>query len=374
MDLRSSPISGVEPGGAAACEEQGTPPGWARWVARISLVIALVAMGATIWAVGPATLVGHLRAIGWWFAGILALEVVITFFDARALYVLACDREQQGFGQVLFAQIAGRGVNAVTPAGALGEATKVSLLTRAMSTERAVASVQFINMTSGILQLSAVAIGAPLTALLLPLPSPFRIALIATGVIAAVIAIGLFVLVRRGMLASLVGAAVKLRIVSTKRREKWRKKLADIDERLCGTRDAHGRRMATIYIACSKVVSWCSVWITLGAAGYWAGPGMIAALVSAGVVLGWIATVVPLGLGVSETGNYALFTALGVPPAFGVALAVARRINQIFYAAIGFTLLATWRASSRAAARLRGRRTTRGGAHVRSPAPVSGAE
>jgi len=376
MDDRTSPGTAVEPGGVEVCEPQVAPPGWAQWVSRISLVAAVVALGATLWAVGPGTLVGHLRTIGWWFAGILALEGVITALDARALYVLACDRGQAGFGHVLFAQIAGRGVNVVTPGGALGEATKVSLLTHSMSTDRAVASVLFINLASGVIQMALVAVGAPLTAVLLPMPPAFRALLIAAGVIAAVGALAITLLVRRGMLSSLVGAGVALRVVSRKRREKWQAKLHAIDERMQGARDRHGRHMAILYTALSKLVTWASVWLTLAAAGYTASAGEIAALLSAGVVLGWVATVVPLGLGVSETGNYGVFTALQAPPAYGVALALARRVNHLVYACIGFTLLAMWRVSARAKARIRERRRpTKGVADgtVRNPAPVRGA-
>ena len=63
-------------------------PGWARWVSRISFVVALVAMIATIWAVGLGTIADHMRAIGVWFAAIVALEVLSTFFDARAIHAM----------------------------------------------------------------------------------------------------------------------------------------------------------------------------------------------------------------------------------------------------------------------------------------------
>src|SRR5688500_1706852 len=113
-----SPSLHVEPGGAAdACDQESAPPGWARWVQRISLAIAVVAMAIAIWSVGPSTLLGHLLHIGWWFAVLIAIEGVITLLDAGAVHSLACDRGAGGYRGVLFAQIAGRAVNMVTPAG-----------------------------------------------------------------------------------------------------------------------------------------------------------------------------------------------------------------------------------------------------------------
>jgi uncharacterized protein (TIRG00374 family) len=368
-----------EPGGATVSPQaEGAPPGWARWVSRISLAIALVAFVATIWAVGPRTVLAHLVAIGGWFAAILALEAVITMLDARAIHVLARDGDRGGYGRVLFAQIAGRAVNLVTPAGAIGEATKASILTESMPTSRAVAAVLYVGLVSAIFQLAVVAVGAPLTALLLPLPAALRWGLIATSVIATAIAVTLAILVRRGMLSSLVGAGVRLRLVSRRRRTKWHARLARIDDRLRGS-EGPGRRAAVAYVITSKVLGWASIWAILSATGYLASVGEMAALLSAGVVIGWVATIVPMGVGVTESGNFTLFRALGAPPAHGVALALTRRIIHLVFAALGFVLLALWRASANARRRLRARSQRKRSTHVdtvhhRHADPVVGAE
>lgn len=359
------PSPGDEPGGATGSCEENAPPGWARWVSRISLVIALVAFAVTIWTVGIGALLSHLRAIGWWFVAILALEGAITALDALAIHRVACEKQDTGYGAVLFAQIAGRAVNLVTPASTLGEATKASMLSTTMGTSRAVAAVLYIALVSGIFQLAVVAIGAPLTALLLPLPTSLRVALIATALIAAAIAATLAILVRRGMLSSLVAAGGRLHLVSKKRRDRWRARLRAIDDRLRGTRGG-GRRVAVLYVIASKILTWVSIWVVLAAIGYYASVGEIAALLSAGVVIGWIGTIVPLGVGVTESGNYALFRAFGAPPAIGVALAVARRIVHLGFAGIGFVLLAVWRASSTARRRIRARTRSKGVAHAQT--------
>jgi hypothetical protein len=342
-----SPPAANEPGGAGGSStDDAAPPGWARWVSRISLVVALIAMTATIWAVGPGEIVAQLLAIGAGFVVIVAIEATSTVLDARAIYAVTRDHRELGFGRVLMAQIAGRAVNAVTPGGNLGEATKASVLTGSTSTTRAVAAVLFCGLASVIVQLAVIAIGAPLTAILLPLPAALRGALIGTGLLAGAVAVGLAILVRRGMLSSLIRVAVGLRLVSARRRARWRDKLATIDDRLRGA--GGGRRAAVVYVIASKLLTWGSLWLIVAFAGYRMSIGELAALLSAGVVLTWISTLVPLGLGVTESGNYALFSALGAPPAFGVTLALARRVNQILYAAIGFTLLATMRVSATA--------------------------
>lgn len=334
------------PGDATgSCETQGASPGWARWISRISLVVAVIATGVTVWAVGPHVLVDRLRSIGPWFVAIVALEGVITVIQAMAIHALACQHGEP-FGPVVFAQVAGRAVNAVTPTGSLGEATKMSVLTRSMPTSRAIASVLFYDIASAVVSLVVIAIGAPLTALLLPLPTAVSVMLTVTGVLAAGAALVLGWLVRRGMLASLVALGARLHLVSKKRRARWKERVAKVDVILQDTH-AHGRRRAIALVIVSQALTWGSIWMVLAASGFRASPGELAAMVSAGVVLGWISSVVPLGLGVAESGNYALFSALGAPPSYGVTLALARRINQIVFAGIGFALLGTWGAVAR---------------------------
>lgn len=333
-------------------DDDDAKPAWVTWASRALIVIALVAMGATIWMVGPRTILSHLQTIGWWFAAILAIEVVITMLDAAAVYSVARGKDDAvNYSHVLVAQVAGRAVNAVTPGGSLGEALKASVLTEAIPTNRAVAAVIYCNLASLIYSLLLVAVGAPLTALFLDLPQAFTIGLVVAGILAAVAAVGLAILVRRGMLSSLVGVGAKLGVISKKRQRRWKKRLDNIDERLSGTAGGHRRKVAAGFVLCSKLLTWASMWLILAAAGYQASPGEIAAMLSAGVVLGWLGAIVPMGLGVAEGGNYALFHALGAPPTFGVALALARRVNQIIYAAVGFAVLGIWRLTTRGVVR-----------------------
>ena len=60
-------------------------------------------------------------------------------------------------------------------------------------------------------------------------------------------------------------------------------------------------------------------------------------LISAGVVLGWLGSLVPMGLGVSESGSYGVFSLIGAPATVGVSLALAGRVRQIIIAGLGFT-------------------------------------
>src|SRR5262245_16006633 len=97
-------------------------PTWARWVTRVSLTLALVALVLTIRGTGnPSglrtglqTLATYFRRIGWWWIAVGIFEVAITTLDALAIRAFLSP-EQAGvrLRSTVLAQLAGRAVNAV---------------------------------------------------------------------------------------------------------------------------------------------------------------------------------------------------------------------------------------------------------------------
>lgn len=326
-------------------------PAWLRWVTRIVLLAGAIGLIATVYLVGPATILAQLRAIGPWFAVLIAADVAMTSLDAAAIHGLTRGTGAPPYARVVIAQLAGRAVNAVTPGGNLGEALKASILSEQTKTARVVAAVMYCGLCSLCISLAMVAVGAPATAVLMDLEPPARIALCVGGLASAAVMIALIMLVRRGMLASVVAVAARLRLVSRKRRKAWAARLADIDVRLGRDGDHRGRTQAILLVLLSKTLGWGTTWLTVAVVGYTLELPELTALLSAGVVLGWMSTVVPMGLGVSEGGNYALFAMIGAPASLGVSLSLSRRVMQVLLAVVGFSVLALYRLSQRIAAR-----------------------
>ena len=108
--------------------------------------------------------------------------------------------------------------------------------------------------------------------------------------------------------------------------------------------------------------------------------GFVAAYTVGGFVIYMTSSLVPMGVGISEGGNYALFRALGENPARGVTLVLARRVTLIMYAAIGLVLVtasetvqrARERQIERAATERRDLRPPRGPARTGAPPSSSG--
>jgi len=311
-------------------------PRWLMWVTRVSLVVGLIALVATIVIVGPSAIMHYLRAIGWFLIVIVAVELISSVLDGTAVYYMA---RGPTWREAVVAQIAGRGVNSITPGGNLGEAVKVGLLSRRGSTRRAVAAVMYVGLVAVVMAFGVIAIGSAVTPFLFDMPAVAKVGLFLGAAAAVGIGFGIVWLLSHGMLAKLANMLARLHLISRKRREKWNETLSDVDARLSGHSDGEHRRKAIACIAASQLLQKTLSYLTVLAAGYHLSPGQFLALLSAGVLVGWISTIIPMGLGISEGGNVALFTLIGAPASLGLALALARRVNQVVFAAIGFFVL-----------------------------------
>ena len=329
-------------------------PTWARWVTRISLVVGVLALIFTVYKTGPHTIVSYFRRIGWWWFAVAALEVVITSLDAVAIRAfLSPDQHRVRLRSAVLSQLAGRSVNAVTPSGNLGEAVKVSVLTDFVSNSQAVATILLYNIVSFNVELVIAAIAAPFLAILVPMPTGLRWVIGVTGIVCLAISIGLYALVQRGMIASIAKLPVKLHLVSHAWFERWEPKLRSVDDKLrlvAGARK-RDRLLGIGAVTLSRLTSMTLSLIVLHAVGGPITVGFVAAYTVGGLVIYLASSLVPMGLGISEGGNFWLFRALGENPAWGVTLVFARRVTLIVYAAIGIVLVTASETVQRARSR-----------------------
>jgi uncharacterized protein (TIRG00374 family) len=335
-------------------------PTWTRIFTLISVVIAIGALALTIWSVGPRTLLSQLKAIGWGFAAVIVIECLITLCDSAALSsFLGIGGRRPSYFQVVRAQLAGRAINAVTPMASLGEATKATTLMQRTGSRRAIAAVFHYNLANVAIRLATIAIGAPICALALDLPHALEVALFAGGAIAGALVIAGALLARRGMLVSFVDAVRTLRVISAERAARWRKKMLEIDRYQPKHARARARWIPFSWLVLSRLLSVASMWAVLASVGYIAGPGTIAAIATGGAVITMVASIVPMGLGISEGSNAALFLALGAPASLGVTMVLGGRITLIAHAVVGLTLIGASSAVEHGTQQLRHWRTLR---------------
>jgi uncharacterized membrane protein YbhN (UPF0104 family) len=317
----------------------------------VAAIIAAIALVITLSRVGLATVADELRAIGGWFAVLVALEAVSALCDALTIHgFLGPGPARSSFARVLHAQVSGRAINLVTPLASLGEATKAALLMRDTASARAIGAVARFNASYVAINLGFVVLGAPICAAALSLPTWLERTLWLGSVLALAIGTGAAWLIRAGASTSVLGALRRIGVVSTARQARWHDKLADIDRTLRGER---GWRdwWPGLWALGSKLIQWLTAWIVMAANGHAPTLGVMAAIATAGTLINIVANLVPLGLGVTEGGGAALMAALGQPPSLGVTMAIARRAIQLVYAAFGLLLVLSaharpWRRSS----------------------------
>lgn len=281
---------------------------------------------------------------------ILGLDLIAMCFDAKGWHAfMRPEARMVSYPRVLGAWASGRAINVLTPFGALGEPTKVTLLLDRVPKARLLSSIVLLSATALYFSVAVMLIGIPITLLLLDLSHAVKIA-VGIGVaviIPIVVMIGL--VIQRGAVSTLVGTLRRTRLISVGRAADWKTRLVDVDKHI---RELHKNRTYDTYagikwIAASKVITYTSTIITIHAVGVDLSPALIVAVLSVGVLIQWVANIVPLGLGIADGGNAALYVLLGASAQQGVFVTMINRIRSVSVAMLGLVAMAVMAGLSR---------------------------
>jgi hypothetical protein len=345
----------AERGGLA--EPTGTP------AARIFNLIVFVGGGAgLVWMLHNQSwteLRGHLQAVGWGFAILLGIELSALLCDAAALHAfMRPEARMIPYWRVLGAQASGRAINVLTPGGALGEATKLTMLVSHAPRTRVLSSIVLLNLAQVYLSTTVMLLGIPLTLLLIDLPHSLRITIGLGLAVVVPLLIALSVLIHRGAVSTVVATLRRIRVVSPERAERWRSRLVDVDRHI---RELHRNRSAgtwkgILWVLASKLLAWTQTILLLALLGVPLTATMLLGVLSIGVLVGWISSVVPLGLGISDGSNYVLYDLLGATGPQGLVVAMIARARMVSVAILGLGAMAAMSLADKlAAARLQRR-------------------
>jgi uncharacterized membrane protein YbhN (UPF0104 family) len=310
-----------------------------------NLVMLAFGIGALTWMMrqlGWDKFGEAVEGIGAWFVIITALDLAAILFDARALHTfMRPEARMVSYWRVVAAQISGRAVNVVTPFAALGEATKLTMLVSHAPRVRVTSAIVLLNLSNLYLSVFVMAIGTPITLLLVDLPHGLKLT-VGLGlaiVIALMVALG--VLVHRGALTTIVALLRGVRIISAERLARWRDRLREIDRQIGELHHSKaGTWRGVLWVLASKLVTWTATIVLISAVGVSITPHLVLGVLSVGVLIQWIASVVPLGLGLADGGNYALYGLLGASGAHGAFVTMLNRVRSALVALIGFAVMA----------------------------------
>ena len=314
---------------------------------RLFNLIVMAIGGIALWwmirDIGFSTIESKIVRVGWWFVLILILDVTSLCCDAAALHTFMRPEERMiPYWRVLGAQASGRAINVLTPGGALGEPVKLGLLMTHAPRARVLSSLVLLNLTNVYLSVAVMIIGTPITLAMIKLPTAYKtMVFIGLGVLVpAIIALG--VVIHRGAVSTVVGTLRRVRIISEARAKDWKLKLVEVDAHI---RELHVNRSAgtwkgILWVGLSKLVTWTSSAILIGAVGIKVSALMIVGVLSIGVLIRWVSSIVPMGLGAQDGANYVLYNLLGSTGQNGITMTFIDRARSVALALLGLLALA----------------------------------
>jgi uncharacterized protein (TIRG00374 family) len=314
---------------------------------RVFNLVIMVVGGVALWWMIRETGVSQLKtmilSVGAWAGLIFALDVASLCTDAAALHTFMRPEERMiPYWRVLGAHASGRAINVLTPGGALGEPVKLGLLMQHAPRSRVLSSLVLFNLTHTYISIAVMIIGTPIMLLAVDIPPALKIPIfVAFGVLAAG-AIGLGVVIHRGAVSTVVGAMRRARFISAERSTKWKEKLVDVDRHI---RELHTNRSAgtwkgILWVGLSKLIMWTASVTLLLAVDAHVTPLLVIGILSLGVIIRWVASIVPMGLGVQDGSNYGLYELLGSTGTLGMAVTMLDRVRSLAVAMAGLLALA----------------------------------
>jgi uncharacterized membrane protein YbhN (UPF0104 family) len=309
---------------------------------RISLVAGCLLFGWLLYRVGLGTVARNLRHLGWGFLVILGQEgVAILMYTLAWRRTLPPDRRTVPFASLLSMRLAGDAVNTLTPSAVVGgELVRVSLLKRFVPTPIAFASVGLAAMAQFFAQLLFIVLGIPFLA-----AGGLRGKVASAGlVLGAILALGIAgvsYLAWRGDGFGRIRRAIERTGWLPSKWASPELHWEALDEEIFGSlRERPGDFVASVaffYLA----------WFVTVADVYWilfflGTPVTLPLAFSIAVLLVLVEGFfffVPARAGVQEGGAYAVFLALGLDPARGFALGLARRLREATWGLVGLALL-----------------------------------
>jgi len=313
---------------------------------RLQLLLLALGVALLVYVVQKAELsqilVG-LRAVGWSFLAILALELLIDFLHSEAWrWCFPAGQSAVSRFDTLLARTAGVAVNVLTPTATVGgEVVKGMLLRRWMPLPDGFASVITDKLTFALAQAVFLCVGT--VAVLTGLSFDAEERLLALGVLSLWIAAvaAFFVLLRAGVVR--VGIGVMRTIFGgAALLEKVPGQTAAFDARVSESL-THRRRELAASIGLHLLAQFVRVpqyYLAMSALGL--DPTLAVCFTAAAGLVFMEATMflIPAKLGVFEGGNAVIFSRLGYTLADGIIVSFTMRLSELASALLGLAALA----------------------------------
>ena len=282
---------------------------------------------------GISEIIDGIQRVGWGLIPILGLGGLRFVVRAEAWRLCAPTDGRLPWRQAFTAFLAGDALGNVTPLGLLAsEPTKVFLTRHHLATRESISSLAIDNLLYSASIVTMV--GGSGVVLLLKVPLPYEWRKWGTVALAILFMAAIaFVRLLRG--SSGVGTLVPVR---------WRERAAALRGSVLEFSSGHPLRLWRVYAldlvfhALAVLEAFLALRWLLGAAS----PSFLQALLFEALnrVITVLFKFVPFRAGVDEVSSGGLAHLLGMDPVTGVALAIVRKVRNLFWAGIGMTIIA----------------------------------
>jgi len=311
----------------------------------IVLVCGLAVFSYLVIDFGIANIIRNIEQTGWWFAPIIGVWAIVYVFNAAAWYVILKDHARNvSFRTIYGLTVSGFGLNYVTPFLNLGgEPYRVMSLRDSIGLHRAVSSVILYNMVRMLSHFFFWLLAVVLAFLFFDVSPSFAAFLLATFALVLLLIFFFFSRHKKGIFESLLTWLERHPAFHTitARLAKREDALMKIDGQIKQLYNGH---RSTFYAALSleflaRVVASFEFFFILIAIGY-AATFMEALYINAGssLILNLL-FFVPFELGTREGGLYLVVQSIGYAAGIGVYCALANRVREFFWVAVGFAII-----------------------------------
>lgn len=337
-DIESPAVSNVESAAVRGLEPPARslePRPWER--RRIIITAVCTAGGVGLFAyvmrrAGIDEVVSGIQRVGWGLTAILALQGVRFAVRTQCWRLCMPQNTHLRFPRAFSAFLAGDAIGSVTPLGLLAsEPTKVFLTRHHLATRDSVASLAMENLVYAASVAAMVAIGLVIVLATVPLPSSWW-----WGLVAALVLLVSAVFLMRVVMG-------RSAMIGSNARSRWREQLERLRLAVAEFSHAHKDRLWAVFglDAIFHTVAVVEVFLTLRWLLGDQSPTLTQAV--AFEALNRVVTVVfkfvPFRVGVDEAVTGAAAPLLAVDPAAAVALAVVRKVRNLFWSFVGLAVI-----------------------------------
>lgn len=308
-----------------------------RTLTLVLILLGLVALGALIWEMGPATMWAQLRAIGPIFPALLLVELLSNAASNFGwLYAFPPERRPR-YGRLLSVQLASLGVGSMLPTGQAGEVAKWNMLRDDAPSTEVVSSLLVYNTLHVVTTFLATLVG-PLLALFAGGFGGFEPRLVWLTLAIAAVGAGLTLVMFAFFARGLVERTLRRlsRFAWLRLTERAYEKAGEVDRGLHGAarrRSDMLRCVAGLFVG--RLFSIAEVLLILTALGTSDSPVVAAMIFSVTAVVNYLLMVLPVREGFLEASTLGVFVMLGLKGADGLSLEIARRLRKVAFQAAG---------------------------------------